>query len=155
MDALMDPSLALPVSTGFVGCQAALPILGKCPTVNQFQVPWFKGEGGSGLCPPEFWNAAALAPGFVLVLVGLALNVYSQSNRLLITDTSIGMVSSNQDMTTLEDDSSSTLTRFQDIDEWTMTPVGLVLKLKSSSYSFFPSFWDVKSVEALLDDRLD
>mmetsp|Transcript_20958 Transcript_20958/g.31617 ORF Transcript_20958/g.31617 Transcript_20958/m.31617 type:complete len:211 (+) Transcript_20958:31-663(+) len=162
VDALMDPSLAIPVVTGFVGCQAALPSFGKCPNDYQFQVPWFKGDGGSGLCPPEFWNAGALAPGFVLIILGLALNAYSQSNRLLITDTSIGMISTHQDITSTTTTSSSSssslessLTQFQDIEEWTMTPLGLVLKLKSSSYKFFPSFWDPKSVEALLSDRLD
>ena len=53
VDALMEPRGNIPGILGFVGAQAALPTLGKCPASVQWQAPWFSGnvQNGGGLCP--------------------------------------------------------------------------------------------------------
>ena len=159
VDALMEPRGNIPGIIGFVGAQAALPTLGKCPASVQWQAPWFSGnvQNGGGLCPVEYWNLGAVLPG-VLIIVGAAtLYDYIKSNRLLITDTSLGTVPVTIDLTTTGDsDAVADLVSFSDIENWYMTPVGLMLKTTkpNSNYKFFPLFWDQKSVEAVLDDRI-
>jgi hypothetical protein len=150
-DCLMDPRQNIPGIIAFVGAQATIPSLGKCPVENQFQPPWFLGnaDAGGGLCPPEFWNAGALLPGLVILGGALVFNQYITSNRLLITDDGVGVVPSE-----VKKEERSDLTPFNDIENWFMTPVGLFLKLNSGSFKVFPLAWDQKSVEAVLEDRL-
>lgn len=150
-DCLMDSRPNIPGIIGFVGAQAVIPSLGKCPIESQLQPPWFLGnsDAGGGLCPPEFWNIGALVPGILIISIAIVLNQYFVSNRLLITDSSIGLA----DPEALKDQVTG-LESFRDIDTWFMTPVGLVLKLNSGGYKIFPLAWDQKSVEAVLEDRL-
>ena len=93
-----------------------------------------------------------------MIIVGAAtLYDYIKSNRLLITDTGLGTVPVTIDLstTTNDSDTAADLVSFSDIENWYMTPLGLILKTKpNSNYKFFPLFWDQKSVEAVLDDRI-
>jgi len=155
VDALLEPRLNIPGIIGFVGAQATIPSLSKCPIANQIQAPWYLGdaEDGSGICPPEFWNWGAVAPGLVLIAGALAINSYINSNRLLVTATGLGTIP--ESLAVSEAIKEDGFVEFSDIDSYFMSPVGLFTKLKStSSNKFFPLFWDQKSVEALLENRL-
>lgn len=149
-DCLMDPRPNLPGVLAFVGAQATLPALGKCPIENQIQPPWFTGGAGAGLCPPEFWSAGTVLPGIAILATALALNAYISSNRLLITERAIGIAPSSA----AAEEIAQSLTPLAEVDEWFVTPLGLVLKLDSGTYRAFPLAWDQKSVEAVLEDRL-
>ena len=149
-DALLDPRPNFPIILGYVGVQAVLPSLGQCPKSVQIQPPWFTGAGGGGLCPPEYYNLEAILPGLLIIGLAVVLSNYINSNRLLITMKGIGNVESKIDIG-VEKQTEEIL--FNDIDEWNMTPAGLMVK-HSSKTSFFPLFWDSKSVEALLEERI-
>lgn len=157
-DAVMDPFPLIPSLMGYVGCQAVFPTLAKCPYSVQIQPPWFSGTEGGGLCPPEYWNLPAALPGAVIFAATAAVVSYINSNRLLVTETGFGVVPVTGTKDALEvvvnkDD----LISFKDVEEWFVTPVGLVVKQKSSTgggTSFFPTCWDANDVKALLDDRL-
>ena len=152
-DALMEPRPNIPGILGFMGAQAFLPSLGKCPVQSQIQPPWFLGneQAGGGICPPEFWNPQALLPGLVVIACAAALNSYINSNRLLITEKGMGTIQTDQDISS-RDYQEPIL--FSEISEWFMTPVGLILKQTSTKTIFLPLFWEQKSVEALLEKRL-
>ena len=148
IDALLDPRPNIPVLLGYVGCQAVLPSLGQCPLEFQIQPPWFTGSGGGGICPPEFYNFAAIVPGLLLLISSIALYQNISANRLLITSRGLGIVEAQRNIQSAPED-----ILFEDIEDWNMTPVGLFVQHSSKS-SFFPLFWDSKSVEALLEDRI-
>jgi len=148
-DALMDSRPNLPYILGFVGCQAFLPTLGQCPKADQWQPPWFTGvDVGGGICPPEYYNLAAAAPGLAIIGAGVAWASYIESNRLLVTNTGIGTLPKNNDIKEFEE-----TVLFNDVEDWFMTPVGLVVK-SSETTDFFPLTWDQKSVEAVLEERI-
>jgi len=149
-DALLDPRPNIPCVIGYVGAQALLPSLSKCPVDAQIQPPWFNGSGGAGFCPPEYYNLGAVVPGIAIILAALALNMNISSNRLLVTTKGIGTIDKTMDIGAVKQPEEIL---FKDIDEWNMTPAGLIVK-HSSSTAFFPLYWDQKSVEALLDERV-
>lgn len=150
VDALMDPRPNLPYILGFVGCQALLPSLGKCPPIEQIQPPWFSGlpDASGGICPPQYYSLAASAPGLVILGAAVAWATYVDSNRLLVTDKGLGTIPTEQDIGNFEE-----TVLFDDITDWFMLPVGLVVK-SAESTNFFPLAWDSKGLETLLEDRL-
>eukprot|EP00588_Corethron_pennatum_P019709 CAMPEP_0194332472 /NCGR_PEP_ID=MMETSP0171-20130528/59248_1 /TAXON_ID=218684 /ORGANISM="Corethron pennatum, Strain L29A3" /LENGTH=195 /DNA_ID=CAMNT_0039094343 /DNA_START=66 /DNA_END=653 /DNA_ORIENTATION=+ len=156
-DALMDPKPTIPLLIGYVGIQAVLPSFSQCPVASQIQPPWFKGEGGAGFCPPEFWNFGALVPGLLFFGVALAINSYAESNRLLVDGDGIGIVgvvSEDGDRRKISKDSADMIP-FGEIEDRTMTPLGLIVKRSGGSgTTFFPALWHSQSVDALLDDRM-
>merc|ERR1712032_799868 len=87
---------------------------------------------------------------------------YVKSNRLLITDSYLqfpvavkenGKDSVLMDKKLLQEDTVTTKIQFKDIADWSMNPFGLVVETKENEKSFFPMYWDEKSVEAVLEDR--
>ena len=158
--AILSPVYNIPTLTAFIGAQATLPSLGKCPVDVQYQVPWYIGDGGNGLCPIEYWNLSSLLPGLVLFGIALILRDYASNNRLFTSDSSLGMISMGRDDDANEND-VKTLVNFSDIEEWSCSAVGLRIKCKTSSFDgdsdevvYLPPFWNVKDVEALLNDRI-
>ena len=129
--------------------------MGKCPVDVQYQVPWYIGDGGNGLCPPDYWNLGSLLPGLVLFGIALILRSYACNNRLVISDSSLGMISMGSD-DDVSDSNVKTLVNFSDIDEdWSCNAVGLRVKCKANGDDvYLPPFWNVKDVEALLNDRI-
>ena len=103
---------------------------------------------GGGICPPEYYNLAAAAPGLAIIGAGVAWASYIESNRLLVTNTGIGTLPKNNDIKEFEE-----TVLFKDVEDWFMTPVGLVVKSPETT-SFFPLTWDQKSVEAVLEERI-
>ena len=150
VDALMDPRPNLPYILGFVGCQALLPSLGKCPSIYQIQPPWFSGlpDASGGICPPEYWNLGASAPGLAILAVAAAWTAYVDSNRLLVTKKGFGTIPIKEDVKGFKE-----IVLFKDVTNWFMTPVGLVVK-SSETTKIFPLAWDSKGLETLLEDRL-
>ena len=149
-DALFDTKPNIPVLLGYVGVQAALPSLGQCPQAVQIQPPWFTGPGGGGICPPEYYNFGAIVPGLLIIGSAFALYKNISSNRLLITSKGLGTIDTSMD---IKAEKQPEEILFKDIEEWNMTPAGLIVK-HSSETSFFPLFWDSNDVKALLEDRL-
>jgi hypothetical protein len=148
-DALMDARPNLPYCLGFVGFQAFLPTLGQCPPSVAFQPPWFNGNeyAGGGLCPPEYYNLVASAPGLAIIGAAAVWALYIESNRLLVTDEGLGTLSNGSEKCDFEE-----TVLFSEIEDWFMTPVGLVVR--SSETKFFPMSWDAKSLEAVLEERI-
>lgn len=148
-DALMEARPNLPYCLGFVGFQAFLPTLGQCPSSVSFQPPWFNGNeyAGGGLCPPEYWNLAASAPGLAIIGAAAVWALSIESNRLLVTDEGLGSLSNGGEKSDFE-----ATVLFSEIEDWFMTPVGLVVK--SPETKFFPMGWDSKSLEAVLEERI-
>ena len=144
-DALMNPKPTLPFLLGYVGCQAFLPTVGKCPGEVMFQMPWYTGPQTAGFCPPEYWNLGASLPGLILLGAAAAMNVYANQNRLVITSTALGTMKADGNIKDAE------MVDFKGITESKMTPLGLIVK-RGTDTTFFPAFWDPKSVEALLED---
>jgi len=155
VDCILDNRPAISYGVGFVGAQALLPTLAKCPNSEQFQAPWFQGpNGGAGLCPPEYWNIVASLPGILFIVAGIAINIYANKNRLLISNNSLNTVTVDAGGNDILE-ANNELVPFDDIASWSMTPVGLkVDRISSSSSKIFFAFWDAPSVEAVLDDRL-
>jgi len=153
--AILSPVYNIPILTAFVGAQATLPSLGKCPIDVQYQVPWYIGDGGNGLCPPDYWNLGSLLPGLVLFGIALILRNYACNNRLIISDSSLGMISMSSDDNDVSESSVTTLVNFSDIEDWSCDAVGLRIKCKTNADDvYLPPFWSVKDVEALLNDRI-
>jgi len=149
VDALMDPRPNLPYILGFVGFQAFLPTLGKCSSGAMIQPPWYSGiEGVGGICPPEYWNLGASLPGLAIIGAAAAWALSLESNRLLVTENGLGTASVNSDIGEFDETVS-----ISDIENWFMTPVGLVVK-SSETTAFFPLTWDQKSLEAVLEERI-
>ena len=146
----MDPRPNLPYILGFVGCQALLPSLGKCPPLEQIQPPWFSGlpDASGGICPPQYYSLVASAPGLVILGAAVAWATYVDANRLLVTNKGLGTNPIDQDISDFEE-----TVLFDDITDWFMLPVGLVVK-SSETTNFFPLAWDSKGLETLLEDRL-
>jgi len=159
-DAIMDHRPVLPAIIGYIGAQALLPALGKCPDSIQIQPPWFKGDGiGAGICPLEYWNLPTALVGAAIIAVGAAYNYYSTENRLLIDSSGIGTVKVKRRLKKeteglVIDDRIDNMVLFSDIADWKMTPLGLLINRKLSSSSFYTIAWDSKSVEELLKERL-
>ena len=148
-DALMNSKPTLPAILGYVGVQALLPTLAKCPDSEMWQRSGYLGSSGASFCPPEYWNLGLSLPGIIIILAAVALNVYANFNRLVVTDKSLGIITTDADV------SSAELIDFNKIEKWSMTPVGLLVQEASSGRSkLFPAFWDNKSVEVLLEDRM-
>lgn len=135
-----------------------MPSLGKCPVDVQYQVPWYIGDGGNGLCPPNYWNLGSLLPGLVLFGIALILRNYASNNRLVISESSLGMISMSSDDNDVSYSSVKTLVNFSDIEDWSCDAVGLRIKCKANGNSdddvYLPPFWNVKDVEALFNDRI-
>lgn len=145
----MDPRPNLPFILGFVGFQAFLPSLGKCPVPDQIQPPWFNGnlDAGGGICPPEYYNLAASAPGLAIIGAAVTWALYVNNNRLLVTNKGLGINPLKGGIKEFDEEFL-----FKDIKEWIMTPAGLIVK--SSETKFYPLAWDQKSLECLLEDRI-
>jgi len=153
--AILSPVYNIPTLTAFIGAQATLPSLGKCPVDVQYQVPWYNGNAGNGLCPPGYWNLSSLLPGLVLFGIALILRNYACNNRLVVSDSSLGMISINGDDNDATENDVKTLVNFSDIEEWSCSAVGLRIKCKTNADDvYLPPFWSVKDVEALLNDRI-
>ena len=105
-------------------------------------------------------NLSSLLPGLVLFGIALILRNYACNNRLVITDSSLGMISMSSDDNDVSESSVKTLVNFSDIEDWSCGAVGLRIKCKASSTDgdsddvYLPPFWNVKDVEALLNDRI-
>ena len=152
--AILSPVYNIPTLTAFIGAQAILPSLGKCPVDVQYQLPWYIGDGGNGLCPPNYWNLNSLLPGLVLFGIALILRNYACNNRLVISESSLGIVSMSSD-NDVSESSVKTLVNFSDIEVWSCSAVGLRIKCKTNADDvYLPPFWNVKDVEALLNDRV-
>eukprot|EP00578_Thalassiosira_sp_NH16_P003979 CAMPEP_0181132546 /NCGR_PEP_ID=MMETSP1071-20121207/31050_1 /TAXON_ID=35127 /ORGANISM="Thalassiosira sp., Strain NH16" /LENGTH=195 /DNA_ID=CAMNT_0023218881 /DNA_START=38 /DNA_END=625 /DNA_ORIENTATION=- len=152
-DVLFDPNPAIPALTLYAGFQGVLPSLAKCPNELQFQPPWYLGDGGSGLCPSEYWNLATAAPGFVLLAASAWLYAYAGANRLVVTERAVGVVNVGADVTA--EDAREYLIAFNDIEAYNLLPFGLSVTTKSEGGSkFFPLFWDSNDVKALLEERV-
>ena len=157
--AILSPVYNIPTLTAFTGAQATLPSLGKCPIDVQYQVPWYIGDGGNGLCPPNYWNLISLLPGLVLFGIALMLRNYACNNRLVISDSSLGLISMGNGDNDISESSVKTLVNFSDVEDWSCSAVGLRIKCKALSSDgdsddvYLPPFWNVKDVEALLNDR--
>ena len=148
-DALMDPRPTLPFLLGFVGFQAFLPTLGKCPPSAMIQPPWYNGvEGVGGICPPEYYNLGASLPGLAIIGAATALMISIDANRLLVTKKGLGTASVKSGVSGFEEE-----VLFSEIDDWFISPVGLVVK-SSGTTNFFPLTWDPKSLEAVLEERI-
>mmetsp|Transcript_4021 Transcript_4021/g.5459 ORF Transcript_4021/g.5459 Transcript_4021/m.5459 type:complete len:197 (-) Transcript_4021:755-1345(-) len=148
-DALMNSKPTLPAILGYVGVQALLPTLAKCPNSEMWQRSGYLGSSGASFCPPEYWDLGLSLPGIIIILAAVALNVYANINRLVVTDKALGVVTTDADV------SSAELIDFNKIEKWSMTPVGLLVQEASSGRSkLFPAFWDNKSVQVLLEDRM-
>ena len=148
-DALMDPRPNLPYIMGFVGFQAFLPTLGKCPPADMIQPPWYSGiEGVGGICPPEYYNLGASLPGLAIIGAAAAWAFSIEANRLLVTKKGLGTASVNSGVSEFEEE-----VLFSEVESWFMTPVGLVVKSPETT-KFFPLTWDQKSLEAVLEQRI-
>ena len=150
-DILLDAKQNFSILLGYVGIQAALPSLGQCPQSVQIQPPWFTGAGGGGgICPPEYYSLEAVVPGLVLIGAAVTLSKSIDSKRFLITTKGLGTIDRTLDIGVKKQPEQIF---FEDVEEWNMTPFGLLVK-HSSETSFFPLFWDSKDVEAVLADRV-
>ena len=123
----------------------------------QIQPPWFLGEesAGGGPCPLYYIDVQACLPGLLIIVAAAAWNSYINSNRLLITKDGFGMLKYNPSDNGNDEDLSQfeETVLFSEVKNWFMTLVGLLIR--SSTINFFPLFWDTKSVEAVLEERID
>ena len=154
-DALaLDPSLTVPSLTAFVGAQAALPSLARCPPAVQLQAPWYAGGDGPGFCPVAYWDAAALAPGVLLLCAAVALRGYILERRLVVTATAVRTGRWAEGEGALAD-GGTTLMELADVGAWSCGPLGLALTSAATGERVYvPPFWHAKDVEALLGDRI-
>ena len=147
--AVLDPKFALPNLVFFAGGQAILPSFAKCPMDLMYQVPWFEGTG-PGFCPPGYWDPASLVPGLAIFAASYALRRYADGNRLVVGTGSLS-VATVRDGDVADE---TTLVDYRDVEGWSVGPTGLSVRRRDGGSVFVPPLWNVKDVEALLEERI-